>query len=140
MKSRKSKPQFRERKLAFDSVLAVYRQAKDTGGMGAVIIGDGGKGTPNPVRPSLTDFRCDCQKIFSRCLTTEDACYRFSAAYIEYDSDDPIEMEIHADKVMGKGRHGLEQGMGALMIRNGVYPLYGSRGYFHTLRQPRRKI
>ena len=81
-----------------------YRQAQDqNGGMGSVTISDSGKGVSNPVRPSLTDFRCDCQKVFSKCLTTEDALYKFSAAYIEYDSDDPIEMTVHAEKIIGSG-------------------------------------
>jgi hypothetical protein len=140
MKSRKSKPQHAERKKAFDDVLESYRQAHDTGGMGAIVIGDGGKGVSNPVRPSLTDFRCDCENIFGRCLKGPDAWKNFYLAYVVYDSEDVIDMEMHAQKILGDGRHGLEQGMGALFIKHGIYPLHGKGGYFHCIRQPRGNV
>lgn len=139
MKSRKLKPQFAARKKAFDAVIACYRQAQDTG-LGTASITGGGKGVSNPVRPSLTDFRCDCELIFNKCLKTEDAVYTFRVAYLEYDSEDAIEREVYADKVIGGGRHGLEQGIGALFIKNGLFPLHGSGGYFHCVRQPRGAV
>jgi hypothetical protein len=140
MKSRKP-PQFAKRKLSFDSVLAAYRQAKDVnGGMGAVSIGGGGKGTANPVRPSLTDFRCDVVKVLNKVLKTEEARKQFAIAYLEYDSDDPIEMEVHAEKIMGQGRHGLEQGIGNLFLAKGLFPLHGHGGYFTCVRQPRGSV
>lgn len=140
-KSRKQKPQFANRKRAFDGVLAMYRQAQDvTGGMGAVNISEGGRGVSNPVRPSLTDFRCDVEKVINKCVKAQDAVVRFRAAYINYDSEDPIDIERYADKVIGEGRHGLEQGIGALFIKHGIYPLHGKGGYFTTIRQPRGSV
>jgi len=86
MKSRKQKPQFAARKKAFDSVMTAYRQAKDTG-LGTASIDGGGKGVSNPVRPSLTDFRCDVEKVINKCVTAQDMVVRFRASYINYDSE-----------------------------------------------------
>jgi hypothetical protein len=143
-KSQKSKkPQFAARKKAFDAVLEAYRSAKDvTGGIGAAAIGEGGKGVSNPVKPSLTDFRCDVDRVINKCVPESDKVMRlrFRLAYIEFDSENPIDMEVMAEKVIGSGRHNLEQGMGAEFIKRGLYPLHGKRGYFHTIRQPRGSV
>ena len=139
MKSRKQKPQFAARKKAFDEVMVAYRQSKDTG-LGASTISGAGKGSSNPVRPSLTDFRCDCEKIFNKVVTTQDMVVRFRASYINYDSESSIDNERYADKVIGSMRHGLEQGIGALFIKNGLFPLHGKGGYFTTIRQPRGNV
>src|ERR1035438_289604 len=141
MKSRKQKPQFAARKKAFDTVMEAYRQAHDVnGGMGAVSISDGGKGVSNPVRPSLTDFRCDVEKILERVKLPPDMVVRFHACYVHFDSENPIDIERYADKVIGGGRHGLEQGVGSLFIKHGIYPLHGKGGYFHCVRQPRGTV
>src|ERR1035438_8278446 len=129
---KKSKPQFAARKRAFDSVMDAYRQARDqNGGMGSITISDSGKGVSNPVRPSLTDFRCDVEKVLARCLKSYRAkrdfltayvYYKrdFLTAYVYYDSEDTIDLEMHAQQVIGDGRHGLEQGIGALFIKYGL--------------------
>jgi len=139
MKSRKQKPQFAARKRAFDDVMAMYRQAQDNG-LGTANISGEGKGSSNPVRPSLTDFRCDVERVINHCVTAQEAVVRFRAAYINYDSENQIDIERYADKVIGTGRHGLEQGVGTLFIRNGIYPLHGKGGYFHCIRQPRGNV
>ena len=141
MKSQKSKkpPQYAKRKRAFDAVLEAYRNAKDVG-IGAAAIGAGGKGVTNPVRPSLTDFRCDVMKVINHCLYTYIDRLRFRLAYLEFNSESPIEQEMFADKVFGSGRHSLEQGIGARLISKGVYPMYGKNGYFTTIRQPRGSV
>ena len=138
---KKQKPLFGARKKAFDRVMECYRSAKDTnGGIGAMVIGAGGKGVMNPVRPTLTDFRCDCDRVFKHCLREESDKIRFRLAYLEFDSEDSIEREIFADKVYGSGRHNLEQGMGARFMSQGLYPLYGKGAYFTTIRQPRGSV
>jgi hypothetical protein len=139
MKSRKLKPQFAARKKSFDAVMACYRQAQDTG-LGTASIDGGGKGVSNPVRPSLTDFRCDCENIFNKVVTAQDMVVRFRACYINYDSENLIDNDLYADKVIGSMRHGLEQGIGALFIKNGLYPLHGKGGYFTSIRQPRGRV
>ena|ERR1035441_267145 len=141
MKPKKKPPQFSKRKRAFDAVLAAYRDAKDTnGGVGSIVLSAGGKGVTNPVRPSLTDFRCDCDKVFNHCLRTKIDRLRFTLAYLKFDSESSIEREMFADKVYGAGRHGLEQGIGARLLAKGVYPLYGKGGYFTSIRQPRGSV
>ena len=140
MKSKKKPPQFAARKKAFDRVLEAYRDAKDAGGIGAIAMGDRGKGVSNPARPSLTDFRCDVSKVVNKCVTNPIDRLRFQLAYIEFDSESSIECEMFAEKIIGSSRHGLEQGCGAEFIKRGIYPLHGNHGYFHTLRQPRGKV
>jgi hypothetical protein len=139
MKSRKLKPQFAARKKAFDAVMASYRQAKDTG-LGTASIDGGGKGVSNPVRPSLTDFRCDVEKVINKCVTAQDMVVRFRASYINFDSESCIENERYADKVIGSIRHGLEQGIGNEFLRRGLYPLHGRGGYFTSIRHPRGSV
>jgi hypothetical protein len=141
MKSQKSKkpPQFAARKKAFDRVLEAYRDAKDTGGIGAAVL-SGGKGVSNPVKPSLTDFRCDVMKVVNKCLLNAVDRLRFRLAYIDFDSESPIDCEVFAERVMGSMRHGLEQGCGAEFIKRGIYPMHGKKGYFHTIRQPRGSV
>jgi hypothetical protein len=139
MKSKKKVP-YAKRKKAFDTVLEAYRSAKDlTGGLGAITISDTGKPAKNFVKPTLSDFRCDVVKVFTKILT-QDNVLAFYKAYIEFDSTDTIEMEMHADKLIGSGRHNLEQGMGAEFIKRGIYPTTGKGGYFKTIRQPRGKV
>lgn len=140
MKSQKKKPQFAARKKAFDEVMDAYRDAKDSnGGIGAVVVSDGGRGVSNPVRPSLTDFRCDVDRVISKCIPYGHKALglRFWLAYVMFDSESIIENEVYAEKVMGSLRHNLEQGIGAEFIKRGIYPLHGKRGYFHVVRQSR---
>jgi len=136
---RKLKPQFAARKKAFDSVMDAYRNANDRG-MGSASIDGNGKGVSNPVRPTLTDFRCDCESIIDKCVTEPGMVIRFRACYVDFDSDNPIDTERYADKVIGSMRHNLEQGVGSLFIKNGLYPLHGRSGYFTTIRQPRGSV
>lgn len=138
-KKSKLKPAYGPRKKAFDNVMAFYRQAQSNG-VGASVIDGSGKGTSNPVKPSLTDFRCDVEKIINHCVRAQDLVVRFRACYINYDSENPIDIERYADKVIGALRHGLEQGIGALFIRKGLHPLYGNGGYFRSIRQPRGSV
>jgi hypothetical protein len=121
--------------------MEAYRSAKDNnGGIGAMMIGAGGKGVTNLVRPTLTDLRCDVDRVVTKCCPKKIDKLRFRLAYMEYDSADPIDMERYADKVVGGGRHNLEQGMGAQFIARGIFPLYGKGGYFRTIRQPRGSV
>jgi len=136
MKSRKQKPQFAARKKSFDAVMYAYRNAKDTG-LGIPSLDGGGKGVSNPVRPSLTDFRVDVERVINKVITAQDLVVRFRACYINFDSENPIDNERYADKVIGSGRHAIEQGCGNLFIKNGLWPLHGKGGYFHCIRQPR---
>ena len=140
---KKPKPLFAARKKAFDRVMEAYRSAKDTnGGIGAMVIGAGGKGVMNPVRPTLTDFRADVDRVINKCISREqfELRLRFKAAYILFDSVSSIDCEVFAEKIMGSMRHNLEQGIGALFKDRGIYPMYGRGGYFTSIRQPRGSV
>jgi hypothetical protein len=138
MKPKKKRPAYAARKKAFDDVMSAYRDAKDvTGGVGSTAISDCSGGTPNPAKPSLADFRCDVERVIHKCVSAGGLMARFTSTYIMFDSDNPIDIERFADKVIGSGRHNLEQGIGAEFIKRGIYPLHGKRGYFHAIRMPR---
>ena len=142
-KSQPKKPMFAARKKAFDSVLKAYRSAEDnSGGIGAMLISAGGKGVMNPARPTLSDFRSDVDKVIDKCIPRKQEMLRlrFKLAYIQFDSESSIDCEVFAEQVMGSMRHNLEQGMGALFISRGVFPLYGRGGYFRSIRQPRGAV
>lgn len=135
MKKNQKRPQFAKRKLAFDETLAAYRNAKDyTGGLGAITISDSGKPAKNLAKPSLTDFRCDVEQVFNKILKNPKLKVDFYTAYVAYDSEDAIDMEVHAQGIMGDMRHGLEQGVGAELIKRGIHP---QRVYFKTIRRPK---
>jgi len=135
MKKRKS-PQFAKRKHAFDSVLDSYRAARGIQvGVSAVNLGSGGKGTANPVRPTLVDFRCDVERVFNKILKSESAWDAFRQAYLDFDSEDYIERGMHAQKIYGEAMQNLEQGMGAEFIKRGIYPMHGNGSYFKTIRR-----
>jgi len=135
MKKRKS-PQFAKRKHAFDSVLDSYRAARGVQvGVSAVNIGSGGKGTTNHVRPTLVDFRADVELVFHKVFKAETAWRAFEEAYINFDSEDYIEREVHAQSILGETMHSLAQGLGAEFIKRGIYPLHGKGSYFRTIRR-----
>ena len=138
MKKNQKRPQFAKRKRAFDETLAAYRNARDyTGGLGAISISDLGKPAKNLAKPSLTDFRCDVEQVLNKVLKTAQIKTDFLSAYIYFDSEDVIEMEMNAQNILGDMRHGLEQGLGALFIKKGIHPQYGKGGYFKSIRRPK---
>ena len=136
MKKSKKKVPHGKRKKAFDSVLEAYRQAKNVQvGVSAVHIGGGGKGTANPMKPTLVDFRCDTERVFAKILKTSAERRAFREAYLDFDSEDYIERGMHAQKIYGEGMQNLEQGMGALFIARHIYPMHGPGSYFRTIRR-----
>lgn len=145
MKPKKRKPpKFAANKAAFDGVMRSYRDLSSCGGknLGAMEYSDAGAGPSQPDRakPTPQDFSIDVDRVIKKCLKDEVKRTRFTMTYICFDSDDPIDIEIYADKVMGPTRHGLEQGMGAEFIKRGLWPTQGRGGYFFTIRQLRGTI
>jgi hypothetical protein len=132
MKEKKAPKHFRENKLAFDELMSSYRSAKDTGIGAAVWANGGGTVTKNPARPSLTDLRCDIEKIVEAHVNEDQLC-RFWAVYSIYDSNDYIEREMFADRMIGPKRHSYEQRIGAKFITNGLYPV---QKYLLSIRKP----
>lgn len=82
----------------------------------------GGKSSPNPVKPTIVDFRADVMKAVVARLPKDISLARFNAAYVEYDSDDYIEREMHAQKVLGDRRHSAEQRCGDEFCKRGIHP------------------
>lgn len=126
---------FAERKSAFDATMAAYRNSRFTG-IGAAGISDASAGTKNPARPNLIEFRADVEKIVESVLTDVRALWYFYATYIHFDSQDEIEREMFADRMLGKSRHATEQEIGLLFIQRGLYSV---QKYFTSVRKPRAK-
>ena len=112
--SRKNQPtqaDFGKNKRSFDQVMAVYRASQFTG-IQATDYRHKSATTPNRATPTSVEFRIDCD-ICIRKKVPAGRMARFKAAYCYYDSENPIESEIVAEKVMGLKRHRIEQRLAA---------------------------
>jgi hypothetical protein len=103
--------------------------------LSAIQYSDGAGGTRYAAKPTLTDFKCDVDRVIKKCVKT--GRLNFKTAYVWFDSEDAIEREVYADKMIGAGRHNLEQGMGAEFIRRKIHPTKGKGGYFNVIRRQR---
>ena len=131
LKAKKNKaPEFTLRKRAFDAVMAHYRSLS-TVRLSAMSYGNGCAGSFYAARPKAIDYKIDCDRVFIKCLKSRSEQERFAKAYIFYDSDDPIDREIFAQSILGDKRHTLEQGIGALFLKRGLYPAVK---YFRAIR------
>lgn len=92
----------------------------------------GGKAAPNPARPSVVDFRADVMKAVTARLPKDVHLSGFLAAYVLYDSEDAIEREVHAQKILGDRRHSVEQRVGEEFVKRAIYP---TAGYFRSTKQ-----
>jgi len=133
-KPKKKSPPYAKRKLAFDDILQAYRDCQ-VAPLSAIQYGASLSGTRYAAKPTLTDFKCDVERVIKKCVKT--GKINFLKAYVWFDSEDVIEREVHADRVIGEGRHNLEQGMGAEFIKRGLHPTKGKGGYFNVIRKER---
>lgn len=128
-------------KRAFDTVLDYVRRVESLtlgGGVGAIQLdSSGGGGTRDTARPTPVEFRCDVQLAISMKLPKNINRALFDAAYLEYDSEEAMDREIYAQKVLGDKRHSAEQRLGEEFVRRGLFPIQGKKGYFFHLRKPR---
>jgi len=131
---KKKTPPYAKRKAAFDDVMQAYRDCQ-VAPLSAIQYGEASGATRYEAKPTLTDFKCDVERVIDKCVTDK---ISFLKAYVWFDSEDAIEREVHADRVIGAGRHTLEQGIGALFIKRHLYPTKGKGGYFTTIRQPKK--
>lgn len=127
---KKEKRQYAKAKKAFDSVMSAYRNLMVIT-VSAVNVNGGSKGSTNPAKPTPTDFRCDVERAVKLRLKGATEA-QFLKAYIEFDSEDSIEQEVHAQKVIGSKRHSIEQRLGAEFLRRKLYPI--QNGYFRSIR------
>lgn len=139
-KQKKKLPQgFAKNKEAFDSVMNhLRRMGKPTlGHVGAVNIRAQSGGKPaakNPAKPSTVDFWADVFLAIKAACPRDINLVQFHIAYTLYDSEDAIDREKHAQKILHDRRHSVEQRLGAEFIRRKIFPVQG-RGYFYS---PRR--
>jgi hypothetical protein len=126
-------PKYGVNKKAFDTVMKAYRETMVIGTVGAIRYGASkGSSLPNKAKPTPLDFRCDVDRVITKCNKTPLALFNFNNSYVWYDSDDTIDIEIHAQKLLGNMRHGLEQGMGAEFVKRKLFP---TAKYFKSVRQ-----
>ena len=130
---KKKTPPYAKRKAAFDDVLQAYRDCQ-VAPLSAIQYGEASGATRYEAKPTLTDFKCDVERVIKKCVTDR---LNFFKAYVWFDSEDAIVREMHADHVIGEGRHNLEQGIGAEFIKRKIYPTKGKGGYFHVVRKER---
>lgn len=126
------------RKKAFDATLQSFRDSQGCG-LGAMQYNDSCGGSRFEAKPTPTDFRCDVARVLLKLVVLKSTALwmNFKAAYIEYDSDDQIEREQYADKILGSMRHNLEQEIGGEFIRRHLFPAQGKGGYFTAIRKAR---
>jgi len=139
-KSKKSK-NYRLNKQAFDQVIDFYRKFIDAklgsnGVLNPEQVGSGGGGSKNPAKPTPLDFKSDVELVIKAKLPKFVTLREFEKTYVQYDSEDEIEREVYAQKLLGDKRHSVEQRLGEEFVRRGIFPVQG-KGYFHCLRKNR---
>ena len=129
---------YRKNKAAFDGVMNhIRRIGKPTlGHVGAVNLQAQSGGKPaakNPSAPSMVDFWADVFLAIKVAVPRDIDLIKFHLAYTLYDSDDAIDRELWAQKILHDRRHSVEQRLGAEFIRRKIFPVQG-RGYFYAPR------
>jgi hypothetical protein len=119
----KKVPNFGKQKRAFDQVLEAYRRSRaNVTLIGCVNINPGGGGgSVDKAKPTPSDFRCDVERIVEALVAVKYHQW-FWAAYTWFDSDEYIDREVFAQKMLGDRRHSWEQRLGAKFIEVGLHP------------------
>lgn len=134
VQKRKAAKPYGRHKKAFDSVLSHYRSLSTSTSLPAVNAAAGGKPSRNPAKPTPLDFRVDVDRVINIIVPKRDRL-RFYVTYANW-SDDQLEIEKLADKMLGGVRHAYEQRAGAMFIKRGVWPVQ-NKGYFFSIRGKR---
>jgi hypothetical protein len=130
--NQKRKPKdHRKNKRAFDSVMSHLRKCSTSTLGASKLPGSSGKSSPNPVKPSVIDFRADVMKAVTARLPKDISLEKFVEAYVDFDTEDDIEREVHAQKILHDRRHSAEQRCGDEFILRGIYPV---NRYFTSVR------
>lgn len=134
---RKQKPKVNHsgNKRAFDAVMNFLRR------LGRPLMSPShavnpervGGGERNPIKPSPVEFRADVFLAIAAACPSDIDMKKFHLAYTLYDSEDVIEREKHAHKILGDRRHSVEQRVGAEFIKRKIHPVQG-KGYFYAPR------
>lgn len=117
---------YAKNKKAFDDVMTRMRRmgSPKLGPLGAMNFAKAG-GSPsakNPVAPNLVEFRCDVMMAVRAAMPKGVSLAKFVQAYLLYDSEDVIEQNVFAQKVMGGRVHSVEQRIGAEFVRREIWP------------------
>lgn len=110
--------------------MAHFRKVLETT-IGAAKLPGSGRSSPNPMKPSVVDFRADVVKALAARIPKDVSVNKFFDAYVYYDSEDAIEREQHAQKILGDRRHSVEQRVGAEFVLRGIHPC---TAYFTSVR------
>lgn len=136
-KSLLRKRNYRRNKLAFDSVLNHMKRIgrpwmSPSRALDMANIGSGG--SRNPAKPNTVEFWADAFIAIRAACPRDIDLKVFHLAYTLFDTEDAIEQELHAEKLLGGRRHSVEQRVGEEFIRRRIYPVQG-RGYFYSERR-----
>jgi hypothetical protein len=117
---------FSKNKKAFDDVLNHLRRigSPKLGPLGAMNFAKVG-GSPsakNPIAPNAVEFRCDVMLAIRAAMPKGVSLAKFVQAYLLWDSEDAIEQNVFAQKIMGGRVHSVEQRIGAEFVRRGIWP------------------
>ena len=129
---------FTKNKKAFDDVLNHLRRLgyPKLGPLGAMNFQKCG-GSPsakNPIAPNPVEFRCDALLAIRAAMPKGVRLAKFIQAYLLWDSEDALEQNVFAQKVLGGRVHSVEQRIGAEFVRRGIWP---EAAYLHPPRVER---
>jgi hypothetical protein len=125
---KKEKQNYGKNSKAFREVMAQYRQSLNSGLVQSVDVSASGSAAPDHARPSISDFRCDVDIAVRKSLkgvTVE----QFRKCYIDFDSEDEIECNQHAIRILGGKHWSIVQRVGNSFVKAGLFG-----GYFLTVR------
>ncbi len=111
-------------KKAFDTVILMTRRmdSPTLGSNGVMKLSRGGASARNAAAPNSVEFRCDVMLAIRAAMPKGVSLTNFFLAYFLFDSDDEIERNVYAQKVLGGRVHSVEQRVGAEFLRRGIYP------------------
>jgi hypothetical protein len=117
---------FSKNKRAFDDVMNRLRSigSPKLGPLGAMNFAKCG-GSPsakNPVAPNMVEFRCDVLMAIKAAMPKGVRLAKFIQAYLIWDSEDALEQNVFAQKVLGGRVHSVEQRIGAEFVRRAIWP------------------
>ena len=118
---------FTKNKKAFDEVLRRFRDISSPklGPLGAMNFERSGSSPSarNPVAPNTVEFHSDVMLAIKASMPKGVRLAKIIQAYILWDSEDALEQNIFAQKVLGGRVHSVEQRIGAEFVRRGIWPL-----------------
>lgn len=131
-KSQKAKVNHSGNKRAFDAVISQMRRIgrpwlSPSHAVNPERVGSGG--SRNPAKPTTVEFWADVFLAIKASCPRDVSMVKFHLAYTLYDSEDVIDNEKHAHRILGDRRHSVEQRVGAEFIKRKIYPVMG-KGYF----------